>query len=261
MEQGIIYVVTPELGAAIGFGIAALILALRLVKRKKPAWAYKTTRIMGLGTDAPPELKLYFNNTPIEDVYRTTFIFFNRGTETIRKEDVTENVTVHFTGAQILREPTIKLKSKEAIQFSEKRVVKDGDNSVELDFLYLDHGDGAVIEVLHTKADNIRYSGNIMGTKITQCREFEQFRPPFHRSAVMPWLIIGALGGVGIAIDTYVTEPTERIIAQIQASVSSRVLVLVFFAFWLFALVRASVDYFGYHGFPKWSTIPERSSQ
>ena len=38
------------------FGIAtiiSIIIAFRLVKHRKPAWAYKTTKIIGLRTDAP----------------------------------------------------------------------------------------------------------------------------------------------------------------------------------------------------------------
>lgn len=163
---------------AIIFFITTVILALKFAKKKQPVWAYKTTKVIGLGTNSPPELKLTFDGKPVSDVYRTLFILFNRGTETIRNNDVVEKVAIHFKGAEILREPTIKVVSNEAIGLSAKQVVKDGDNSIELDFLYLDHEDGTVVEVTHTESEDVRCSGNIIGTKeIVNVGEFEESYP------------------------------------------------------------------------------------
>lgn len=165
----------------IGLGITAIVLTIKLARRKKPVWAYTTMKIIGLGTNAPPELELTFNKRPLTDVYRTTFILFNRGNEAIRKEDITRNVTVHFSGAEILREPTVTAKSTEEIQFSARQVVKDGDNAIELDFLYLDHNDGAVTEVIHTTSEQIYCRANIIGAKeIANIGEFVLF-PNRHR--------------------------------------------------------------------------------
>ena len=81
-------------------GIITIFLALKLIKRKKPVWARNTTKIIGIGTNAPPELKMTFHGQSVDNVYRTVFIFFNRGTETIRKADVAEAVAIHFEGAK-----------------------------------------------------------------------------------------------------------------------------------------------------------------
>ena len=42
----------------VALGIATLILALKLAKKRQPVWAYKTTKIIELGNNALPELKL-----------------------------------------------------------------------------------------------------------------------------------------------------------------------------------------------------------
>jgi len=60
--------------------VASIIVAIRLARRKKPAWAYTTTKVIGLGGDAPAELKLVFNDKIVPDVYRTYLIFFNKPT-------------------------------------------------------------------------------------------------------------------------------------------------------------------------------------
>ena len=86
-------------------GIATIVLAIKHTKKKKPVWAYITRKIIGLGANAPPELKLTFDERPINDVYQTIFILFNKGNEAIRQNDITENVAIHFKGADILRHP------------------------------------------------------------------------------------------------------------------------------------------------------------
>lgn len=154
-----------SIGVPVALSIVAIILTRRLVRRKQPAWAYTQKKIIGLGTDAPKELQLNFNGKPINDVYRTTFIFFNRGRETIRSGDVTQPVTMHFQEGEILREPIITITSNEAIKFLAKHVITQGGHQVRLEFLYLDHEDGGVFEVLHTQSTKIMCSGNVIGSK------------------------------------------------------------------------------------------------
>jgi hypothetical protein len=180
----------------VAFGIATIVLALKLVKKRQPVWAYKTTKIIGLGSNAPPELKLTFNEQPVSDVYRTRVIFFNKGIEAIVKENVTESIVMHFKGANILRQPTILAKSREGIGMSAKQVVKDGDNAVEVSFQYLDHNDGAVIEVLHTTSQDIKPSGNIIGT--SEIRYIGEFAPipdrPIRRTIMRIMMVIFMVG-------------------------------------------------------------------
>ena len=154
--------------------IVSTILLIKLTKRKRPAWALNTKQVIGLGAEVPPEIKLYFSNKQVNDVYQTTFIFFNSGNETIIRNDVTENVTIHFKDAEILRQSTINKMSKDAIKFSAKQAIKEGDNCIELDFLYLDNKDGAVVEVLHTASKDITCSGNIIG--VNRQRKWHSFR-------------------------------------------------------------------------------------
>lgn len=166
--------------------IIALIVAIRLAKRKKPVWAYETTKIIGLGTDAPSELKLFFNEKQILDVYRTMIIFFNAGNESIRKNDVTDEICMRFEGAQILRDPRPSATSKSEIRFS---VVNRGNDALSLDFFYLDHNDGAVIEVLHTEYKKIACEGNIIGVGKPRYRgKLDRIRPK--RSAIRILILI-----------------------------------------------------------------------
>ncbi|TET26502.1 MAG: hypothetical protein E3J67_01375 [Dehalococcoidia bacterium] len=252
MDWGLIV----TLPTTVAFGIATIVLALKLAKRKKPVWAYKTTKIIGLGTNAPPELKLTFSDRPVNDVYQTTFILFNKGTEAIRRGDVTESVTMHFQGAEILRQPIIKAKSKEAIEFSAEQVVKDGDNSIQLGFLYLDHNDGAVVDVLHTEGEDIRCSGNMIGAKeIANIGEFAPFRTERFRSLLAvgaAMLLMPLLGS------SFLMLPESRTPAGLALlPISIIILSILMLSLWFVCYMSAIRPFFRYRIFPKWSRIKE----
>ena len=120
-----------SIGVTIGLTVLSIVLGLRTAKKKIPVWAYETNELIGLGTDAPPELKLSFGDSIVNEVFRTRFILFNKGRETINKDDVTDRITILFHGANILRPPTIENYSREQIRFSAKQVVNDEYDSVD----------------------------------------------------------------------------------------------------------------------------------
>ena len=68
--------------------VVAIYFGLKSTRRKQPKFAYSTRKIIGVGADSPPELKLRFRNMPVTDVYETTLIFFNAGRESIRLSDI-----------------------------------------------------------------------------------------------------------------------------------------------------------------------------
>ena len=88
------------------FGFTTIFLTVYLFRKQfskqEPVWAFYTTKIIGLGSDAPKELALTFNGKPVSEVYRTLFLLFNRGKKAIRKEDIAKPITVHFENSKIL---------------------------------------------------------------------------------------------------------------------------------------------------------------
>jgi hypothetical protein len=237
---------------AVVFFVAMIVLALKLVKKRQPVWAYETTKIIGLGSNAPPELKLTFNEQPVSDVYQTRVILFNKGNEPILNDNVTESVIIQFKGAEILRQPDIKAKSKEAIKFSAKQVVKGGHNSIEVNFLYLDHDDGAVVDVLHTASEEVTCTANIIGTQqIKNIGNFEP-RPLQHRRrrliALLLYLIILVVGPAGLSIYYLLTGYSRE----------QPMTLVVFIVFWLSCTALWIFDFrrlFHYRKFPRWSSI------
>jgi len=199
---------------AVGGIVSTVILTLKLHKTKKPSWAHKTQKIIGLGRDAPPELELLFNKKPIGEVHRTTFIFFNRGTQAIRKDDVTEDIAILFKGAKILRGPTIRARSKEANELVAKSVVnKQGQYLIQLGFKYLDHDDGAVVEVLHTPSKLISCVGNVIEAKdMADIGEFWEcyYRPSGIKLIFAFTVVIVILSATLLSVFGFLPSPPEH---------------------------------------------------
>ncbi len=237
--------------AVIFFGLSVF-LYIRQTRKKKPAWAYVTTRIIGLGTDAPPELKLTFNDRAISDAYRTTLIFCNRGNEAIRKNDVTENVRIHFEGAEVLREPTIVVVSKDAIKFKAKQVRGNIKDSIQLNFLYLGHSDGGVVEVLHTKTDNIVCSTNIIDAKATIfLGKFNPFQPERFIARLLVRLIT-LIVFPGMLL--WVISHPEPNMSQVEYYVMCGIVGIMTIGFLAFLVRSDLMPFFRFLKFPRWST-------
>lgn len=234
--------------------IASIIVAIRLLRRKKPVWAYRTDLKISRDVATPPELKITFGTEEVDNVYKTLLVFFNAGNDIIRGRqsptDVKENVTIHLKGAQILKEPTILKASKSSIGFTAKHVSKDRDNAVELDFDYLGHKDGAVIELWHSKYDNLSISGDVMNTVITRWTAFGSSRGrEFYTDIaafvmillILSWMEAGAIHYIIIG---------DNISPNITGLVVSSLCTIVTLMFGLRRLFR-------FIRFPHWSDIKE----
>jgi hypothetical protein len=145
-------------------GIASsAILAIRLARRKKPVWAYVSKQIIGLGTNVPHELRLFFEEKQVDDVYQTLIIFFNAGNQTIRKEDIRDNITICFPKAQVLQIPTVLTPEKPQNKISIEKIARKNGDLIEIEFDFLDHNDGVLLDVLHTACnESISCKGYIL---------------------------------------------------------------------------------------------------
>ena len=237
----------------VALGIATIILAIKLAKKKKPVWALNTRKIIGIGTGAPPELKMTFSGLPVDDVYRTVFIFFNKGTETIRKADVAEAVAIHFEGGKILGQPTALATSKPVNKVSLRHINKDGDEAVEVDFLYLDHDDGVMVEVLHTKSERIRCSGIIIGAnEIGYIGEFLERPAPY--SLTIMAAVISMM--VGFIIYLMWHDVDNLLATQTKYSLIIPIVgTLLIIGYWVRSMVIKLPVLYRHLGFPKWTGL------
>ena len=155
-------------------------------RSKQPIWSYRIIKVIGLGSDAPPQLKLNYNDQLIDDLYRTNIVFYNKGRLCIRSEDVPVfgKIQFHFKGATILDQPELTPSRKE-IPLSIKLIQSDGDPKIQVNFDYLEHNDGVAFEVLHTKVDEVTCAGTVLDAKdkgIVYNKKFVPYRKiPLHK--------------------------------------------------------------------------------
>jgi len=241
---------TTTVLAIVGWALA-IFLALKSVKKRNPVWAYRTTPIIGIDSNAPPELKLVFNGRSVDDVYRTLVIFFNAGNQTIEASDVRKEVTLVFNNAKILREPKLNANDT-AIEFSAEWSTSGEHSEVKLGFKCLDHNDGAVIEVIHDGKGKVSCEGRIKETK--EIASLGDFAPPepkqFPRSligglvatflflGIVLWVVIR--GGI-----EYITEPRNLFTTAVLCGV---------FVFMLWVNFSALLRR---RRFPAWSAVSE----
>jgi hypothetical protein len=237
-------------------GVAALIatimaiwFAVRLAKKKEPVWAYKTKPVIGKGSDAPEELQILFAGIPVNEVYRTIFIFYNRGNESIRDNDVKSKVAVQFGQALILREPVVVKPSRLDIKFLAKKAVDGANQFVELDFSFLDHDDGAVVEVLHTQNEPEQCSGTIVGAKqIERVKEFVPYkRLDLAARLKKPDSIIGMF----FALLWY------GFVLYLSLKAKSYGLIAIVFGATAFFLLLGLLSHYRRNKFPKWTSTIE----
>ncbi len=232
--------------------IMTLVVLARQHKKKMPTWSYTTRQVIGRDAESPPELKYIFGTTEVEEVYETTLIFFNSGSEKYCGDlvqggisDINEAIVIEFRGAKILRQPVIKNKSKGvANKFSVEKIIKDGVESVELHFPILGHNDGALIEIWHTRLEE---KPDIPNADVKLLREFIRERPKnLYRATIASSIfIVFFLIVAGFALASF-------------ESFYESIPVLVLFAIFLIAAVRDMLKTFRYQKFPGWSRMKEK---
>ena len=244
MDWGLIGVIL-----AIVFGVVSvvsIIIAIKLAERRKPSWAFRTEQVVGLGSNSPPELKLTFQDTVINEVYRTKFIFFNRGNKPIvAKDDVIQPIIIRFTNAQILSERIIRT-SNDDVMF----VVRRANEGIEVGFKYLDHNDGAVVEVLHTESDDPDCQGKIMSVeRISYLGDFDDFPKGIIGTSSKVGLIAGLLGFIAL-VGFILANPKWSVItwANVALVTIGLVMIGIITVFWV-----ALPQYSRSRIFPRWS--------
>lgn len=242
----------------IAFFVIIVILTILVIKRKTPAWGYLSEKLIGRLRETPPGFEVTYNGRVVGDAYRTWVIFFNGGYDTIRNTDISDKPTVHFEKAEILRPPEIIEANKQDTGFSLKQVNGNGESAVELDFQYLDHNDGAVIEVFHTKAEAITLSGHIIGTKAIQyVPNFTPVRPPnFVRqlAIAIAMLCVPEALLIWAAVTGNLTKPTPG--AHPMPQIESIAIVSVMALLYCVAMTfTAIVPLIRHKRFPKWAVV------
>lgn len=150
--------------------IIGLIISLLIYRASRigprPVYQFRALRLIGKEERAlPEEVEIRFKNRTVPQLTKTHVILWNSGNATLYGREITEGdpIRLEFSeGDEILRVRVIKLTRKLNKLTSE--IDSNSPNKVICSFDYLEAGDGAVIELLHTAEERYpRVLGTIRG--------------------------------------------------------------------------------------------------
>lgn len=129
------------------------------------------TKIVDTTVPAPPQLQVLYKGKELNaNVSAVTLYFWNDGKLPIKAEDVLDPLHIDLDpDCEILSARVLRV-SRPVIRFAKGDVADSSKNSLPFSFGILEHGDGAVVQVIYAgKADsNIHVAGEVVGAGKSQ---------------------------------------------------------------------------------------------
>lgn len=173
------------------FGILSVIFYYRQKSVKLPFFVYDYTLLQ---TRSHPEIKIFFQNDPVENLCRSRVLFYNRGSKEIRSTDKPTSAwpKIQLTkGSKILSYSVLEFRDPN-IGF---KVNKTTDDSLDLVFDYLNQDDGGIIEILFENKEKnklpLSFSAPLAGAKRYQSFMFSREYDRSERASLWNWLFSG----------------------------------------------------------------------
>lgn len=191
---------------------------------RKPCYIAYSEQLIGRSAVLSPHVQVLHQGQNVPQVTLTRLVFWNAGREPIRAEDIAQGDPVKVRLAKdthVIHASAARV-TRDSVKFSVHATPFDAvPGEVSLRFDFLDHKDGARVDILHTglEGDAVQITGTIIGAgdKIVKRHAFRSMvmRPSEwsrrHRQAM--WLAIAAVlicVGYGLSI-TYLASNLKSI--------------------------------------------------
>lgn len=184
--------------------------------RKRFSVSCKTNEIIVAGKSSIDKLDIRYDGQSISNLSSSNFYVWNSGNTVISPYDIVSSrpLCIKNTGnAKVLNAEILKC-SEETNKFSLAKVT---DDVVEINFEYVDHGEGLLIQILHTGASNdLELDCKIKGGKGIVDRSPIKRKNAEHKSQI----IMDAMGAMLPAIMSFGTFLLSiKLIMFIRASI------------------------------------------
>ncbi len=144
-----------------------IIVAMRYARISDPRFDSLTELKVGAGDDLPDEVAVYFEDNRVPRVSSTLLWFWNSGNRAIRRQDLVPEKPLTMTLVDAEGEAEIlDVSLRKATSGINFKAAKVDASAISIDFEYLGHNEGAVVEILHTASSGVRVkpSGVILDT-------------------------------------------------------------------------------------------------
>jgi len=160
--------------AVIGFTFAifgpiiAIILFFKGRRIKIPCYSIRSINLIQDSISDFDALKITYNDESIPTLTATKILFWNKGRDTIRSEDIAslEPFRLKLKKSYKILDAKILYVKNEANKFSYR--ISTDKNSIIIDFEYIDYKEGMILQILHTgkSSKDVECLGQIKGCKI-----------------------------------------------------------------------------------------------
>lgn len=167
---------TDYLGLSVGIiGILIGIIASyyfyrKSLKIKEPCWSVRSSNLIQDYSTKVEQLKILYKDEPVENLTISRVLFWNNGSDTIDGSDIKTANPLKIVGAENVNilDSTIIASNNASSQI--KAILNKAENSIPIEFDYLDDKQGAVIQIIHTgkTSEDIKVIGDIKGVKKLQ---------------------------------------------------------------------------------------------
>jgi hypothetical protein len=155
------------LGLAIGLVLAVIgiILQIKSNKKKELVYSIRSNNLISGSVSNLENLTITYKDQKIGNLTVSKILFFNRGNETITKQDL---MSIHHLGinsdGKVLNARVIE---GNYLPNNIKLQHQNNSKNVYIDFDYLDHNHGSIIQIIHTglSSDDLNVDGSIIGVQ------------------------------------------------------------------------------------------------
>lgn len=225
--------------------IISLIYAFFSYRVKKPYWDRKSVTIIKEETfNKYKRLELLYDKQPIKNFTVSNVVFYNRGREPIRENDVSTPFSICIDDGYLILDYKV-IYPKEYDQYNVGR--NDTGNCICINFKYMEQNDGIVLQILHSgkSGRNINVKGKIIGSKIT--RRFGSYklgatgsssRLKRSRQLENVLMVIYIMFIIGMSLSLFIVRPSSTI----DVITPIGMIIIMIGALWIMVLSRVPRD-------------------
>ncbi len=225
---------------SLSLAIIGIILApffyLKGKKEKKPTFQIRSFNLVKEFSQKVTNIELLYSGENVENLTITKVVFWNRGNEPIRKDDIAVADPIKIVVGskyEIFEAEILNDAANEANRFE---LVKNGNKSIIITFDFILHGEGIAVQIAHSglSSEDVTLTGTIIGAGKPEEIVYDPDQTHIERSYLTLTLVCLGLfvsGCIG-----YIDADNTTIAIQF-------ILIIIFFFIYKFASHN--------HGFPK----------
>ena len=201
-------------------GIVGILITIKLTRRKKPMWYFRMNRLFQKGISEIDGLNITYKNQAVINLASVYFAFWNDGKDTIKTGDIAEPLRITTLSTRPIYDAQVVFSTKQSNSF-EVSLTPDK-ASAEFNFRYLDHRQGAVIQVLCDclYIEEITLAGAIMGCKSFKTKKYTNIISVVVRSLFLPLAAAaGVIAGMLVSFITGIPEGSNSFAGFTEAIV------------------------------------------